>query len=184
MRCSHKICGARLSPVLGTLEHLKHETKVWFEITTLLIPEENDSAGEIDSMTRWVVERLGPYIPMHFSAFHPDWKMLDHPPTPRSTLLRARDRDEERRTLRLCRQCPRQNWGLSSLRSSADRTGLVRSFGMEPVSRRGLRSLRHALRRRVRQPAGRLEGLSPTRAPWRPRSDLTARSATRRARRD
>ncbi len=86
-----KICGAALGAVLETLEYLKHQTDVWLEITTLLIPGENDSPAELDRMTRWVVERLGPDVPMHFTAFHPDWKMRDHPLTPRETLLRARD---------------------------------------------------------------------------------------------
>lgn len=86
-----KICGAALAPVLETLEYLKHETDVWFELTTLLIPGENDSNDELDRMTRWVAERLGPDVPMHFSAFHPDWKMLDHQPTPPATLIRARE---------------------------------------------------------------------------------------------
>ncbi len=87
----HKICGGRLKPVLETLEYLKHETKLWLEITTLLIPGENDSDEEIDAMTRWVVEKLGPDVPHHFTAFHPDWKMMDKPPTPLSTLIRARE---------------------------------------------------------------------------------------------
>jgi len=87
----HKICGGHLQPVLDTLTYLKHETEVWFELTTLLIPGENDSEQEIDEMTRWVVEHLGPDVPMHFTAFHPDWKMLDHPPTPPATLTRARE---------------------------------------------------------------------------------------------
>ena len=86
-----KICGGALARVLETLEYLKHETEVWFEITTLLIPGENDSNAEIESMTRWVVERLGPDVPMHFTAFHPDWKMLEHQPTPPATLIRARE---------------------------------------------------------------------------------------------
>ncbi len=85
-----KICGGQLQPVLDTLVYLKHETEVWFEITTLLIPGHNDSDGEIDAMTRWVVESLGPDVPMHFTAFHPDWKMMDTPPTPPATLTRAR----------------------------------------------------------------------------------------------
>ena len=72
-----KICGGELAPVLDTLRYLKHETDVWFEITTLLIPGENDSDAELDAMTRWVVEELGPDVPMHFTAFHPDYKMLD-----------------------------------------------------------------------------------------------------------
>jgi len=84
------VCGGELQPVLDTLVYLKRETDVWFEITNLLIPGANDSDEEIDAMTRWVVAELGPDVPMHFTAFHPDWKMLDRPPTPPSTLSRAR----------------------------------------------------------------------------------------------
>jgi len=86
----HRICGGRLQPVLETLEYLKHETDVWLEITNLMIPGLNDSEAEIEEMTRWVVEHLGPDVPMHFTAFHPDWKMMDRPPTPAATLLRSR----------------------------------------------------------------------------------------------
>ena len=85
-----QICAAELQPVLETLAYLKHETEVWFEITNLLIPDENDSEAELDAMTQWVVEKLGPDVPMHFTAFHPDWKMLDKSRTPSSTLRRAR----------------------------------------------------------------------------------------------
>ena len=87
----HKICGAHLEPVLDTLRYLRRETDVWIETTTLLIPGLNDSDDEIDRMTRWVVDELGPDLPMHFSAFHPAWKMMDRPPTPPDTLRRARD---------------------------------------------------------------------------------------------
>ena len=90
-RFYRKICGAELGAVLATLEHLKRETSVWFEITTLLIPGENDSDAEIDTMTQWIMRRLGPNVPLHFTAFHPDWKMLDKPPTPAATLTRARE---------------------------------------------------------------------------------------------
>ncbi len=86
-----KICAGQLAPVLETLEYLKHETDVWFEITTLLIPGENDSDAELEEMTQWVVAHLGPDVPMHFSAFHPDWKMLNLPATPPATLARARE---------------------------------------------------------------------------------------------
>jgi len=85
-----KLCGGHLQPVLDTLTYLKQETSVWFEITTLLIPGENDSDQELEALTQWVVEHLGPDVPIHFTAFHPDWKMLDHPPTPPATLTRAR----------------------------------------------------------------------------------------------
>lgn len=90
-RFYHKICGGRLQPVLDTLKYIKNETKVWLELTTLIIPTENDSYSEIDEMTSWVVENLGPDVPMHFSAFHPAWKMLDIPPTPPQTLTMARE---------------------------------------------------------------------------------------------
>ena len=84
------VCAGHLQPVLDTLEYLKHETSVWFEITNLLIPGKNDSDEEIDAMTRWIVERLGSDVPVHFTAFHPDYKLLDRPPTPPQTLARAR----------------------------------------------------------------------------------------------
>jgi pyruvate formate lyase activating enzyme len=83
-------CAGHLAPVLETLEYVANETDVWLEITTLLIPGLNDSGEEIDALTRWVVERLGPDVPLHFTAFHPDYKMLDRPPTPPATLSRAR----------------------------------------------------------------------------------------------
>jgi pyruvate formate lyase activating enzyme len=89
-RFYHQITGGHLQPVLDTLKYIKHETSVWLELTTLLIPDENDSNAEIEEMTKWVVENLGPDVPMHFTAFHPDWKMLDKPPTPLSSLLNAR----------------------------------------------------------------------------------------------
>ncbi|HKQ84941.1 MAG TPA: AmmeMemoRadiSam system radical SAM enzyme [Steroidobacteraceae bacterium] len=90
-RFYRKICGAELGNVLETLQYLEHETNVWFEITTLLIPEENDSDAELHAMTHWIMDRLGPDVPLHFTAFHPDWKMRDKPPTPPATLTRARD---------------------------------------------------------------------------------------------
>jgi len=85
-----KVTLAELAPVLETLVYLKHATDVWFEITTLLIPGLNDSDAELDAMTRWVAGKLGPDVPMHFTAFHPDYKMRDRPPTPPATLARAR----------------------------------------------------------------------------------------------
>jgi len=87
----HRVCAARLEPVLDTLRFLRYETDVWFEITTLLIPGHNDSEAEIDAETRWIAERLGADVPLHFTAFHPDYKMLDVPRTPASTLRRARE---------------------------------------------------------------------------------------------
>ena len=87
----HQLCSGHLQPVLDTLVYLKHETNVWFEITTLLIPGENDSEAELHEASRWVAEQLGPDVPWHFSAFHPDWKMSDKPRTPSPTLTRARE---------------------------------------------------------------------------------------------
>lgn len=87
----YKLTGAHLEPVLETLTYLKHETNVWVEITTLLIPGQNDSEHEIEELTQWIAEKLGTDVPLHFTAFHPDWKMKDIPATPASTLIRARD---------------------------------------------------------------------------------------------
>ena len=87
-----KLTGSHLQPVLDTLVYLKHETKVWLEITTLLIPGHNDSDEEITALCRWIRQQLGAEVPLHFSAFHPDHKMLDVPATPPATLVRARRR--------------------------------------------------------------------------------------------
>jgi pyruvate formate lyase activating enzyme len=87
----HDACFGHLDPVLETLVYLKRETDVWFEITTLLIPGLNDSDEEVDAECRWIVESLGADVPVHFTAFHPDFKMMDRPPTPPATLTRARE---------------------------------------------------------------------------------------------
>ena len=86
-----KVCGGHLEPVLETIKYLKHETDVWFELTTLLIPGENDSEAEINEMTQWIMEQLGPDVPLHFTAFHPDWKMMNKQGTLLQTLIRSRD---------------------------------------------------------------------------------------------
>jgi pyruvate formate lyase activating enzyme len=86
-----KLTGSHLQPVLDTLAYLVKETDVWLELTTLLIPGKNDSDGEIEALSKWVRQELGADVPLHFSAFHPDYKMLDVPPTPPSTLVRARE---------------------------------------------------------------------------------------------
>jgi pyruvate formate lyase activating enzyme len=85
-----KLAGAKLQPVLDTLKYLKHETNVWFEITTLLIPGKNDSPDEVRAMSKWIFNELDPDVPLHFTAFHPDFKMTDLEPTPASTLARSR----------------------------------------------------------------------------------------------
>jgi pyruvate formate lyase activating enzyme len=86
----HKLAAGHLQPVLDTLRYVCRETDVWVELTTLLIPGWNDSEQELNEMTAWVVENLGPDVPMHFTAFHPDWKLRDVPSTPSSTLSQAR----------------------------------------------------------------------------------------------
>jgi pyruvate formate lyase activating enzyme len=85
-----RVCAGHLQPVLDTLVYLRHETDVWFEITTLLIPGLNDSDAELHELSGWIMEHLGPDVPLHFSAFHPDFKMMDLPPTPPATLTKAR----------------------------------------------------------------------------------------------
>ena len=84
-----KLCSAQLGAVLETLQYIRHETDVWLEITTLLIPDENDSPAEIEALSAWVVENLGPDVPLHFTAFHPDYRMMDKPNTPPDTVIRA-----------------------------------------------------------------------------------------------
>ena len=86
-----RVCGGRLQPVLDTLVYLAKETQVWTEITTLLIPGKNDSDEEIQAECKWIRANLGPDVPLHFTAFHPDWKMTDVQRTPAATLTRARE---------------------------------------------------------------------------------------------
>ena len=86
----HSLCFARLQPVLETLEWLHRETGVWLEVTVLVIPGQNDSENEVDQLCGWCRENLGPDVPLHFTAFHPDFKLRNLPPTPPATLRRAR----------------------------------------------------------------------------------------------
>lgn len=86
----HKLCAGHLQAVLDTLAYLVNETDVWTEITTLLIPGQNDSDNELTAMCNWIAEKLGTDVPLHFTAFHPDWKMRDIPATPPASLSRAR----------------------------------------------------------------------------------------------
>ena len=85
-----KLTGAHMQPVLDTLVYLVKQTDVWTEITTLLIPGKNDSDAEIEAECKWIAQNLGLDVPLHFTAFHPDWKMRDVPATPPATLKRAR----------------------------------------------------------------------------------------------
>ncbi|MBI1394947.1 MAG: AmmeMemoRadiSam system radical SAM enzyme [Betaproteobacteria bacterium] len=86
-----RLTGSRLAPVLDTLRYLVHETDVWVEITTLLIPSTNDSDAELAALSAWIAKELGVHVPLHFTAFHPDFRMTDLHATPASTLRRARD---------------------------------------------------------------------------------------------
>jgi pyruvate formate lyase activating enzyme len=86
----HKLCASHLQPVLDTLAYIHHHTDCWLEITTLLIPGQNDSPAELRDMTRWIATELGSDVPLHFTAFHPDWKMADIPATPAANLTMAR----------------------------------------------------------------------------------------------
>jgi pyruvate formate lyase activating enzyme len=85
-----KFCGAHLQPVLDTLIYLVRDTKVWLEITTLLIPGANDSDAELDALTKWIARELGPHVPLHFTAFFPTWQLTDREATSPATLTRAR----------------------------------------------------------------------------------------------
>jgi pyruvate formate lyase activating enzyme len=84
-----RLCLGHLQPVLDTLSYVKKETKAWLEVTHLVIPGENDSDQDLDDLTQWVVAHLGADVPLHLTAFHPDYRMLDHRRTPRATLRRA-----------------------------------------------------------------------------------------------
>ena len=90
-RFYHKLTGSHLQEVLETIQYINNETKVWMELTTLLIPGENDSEAELNDMTQWIFTHLGPDVPLHFSVFHPDWKMKDKPSTQPETVMRARE---------------------------------------------------------------------------------------------
>ena len=87
----YRITLSHLQPVLDTLKWLKQETDVWFEITNLVIPQANDNDGEFQQMCDWILNEIGPDVPLHFSAFHPDFRMRDRGGTPPETLVRARE---------------------------------------------------------------------------------------------
>ncbi|MCP3690832.1 MAG: AmmeMemoRadiSam system radical SAM enzyme, partial [Planctomycetaceae bacterium] len=87
----YSLTSSHLQPVLDTLKWLRHETDTWFEITNLVIPQANDSEAEIGEMCDWLLQHIGDDVPVHFSAFHPDFRMTDRPRTPHETLLAAYD---------------------------------------------------------------------------------------------
>lgn len=142
-----RMCGARLAPVLETLEAIRTETDCWLEVTTLLIPGLNDSEAEIDELTAWVAAHLGEDTPLHFSAFHPDGELRDVPGTPVATLRRARQqardnglhhvyvgnvRGEEDATTTFCPDCGArliEREGYRAVRTGMDADGRCRTCG-------------------------------------------------------
>ena len=142
--------GAHLAPVLETLEYLVHETDVWTEITTLLIPGKNDSDEELEAECRWIRKHLGQDVPLHFTAFHPDYRMTDVPATPRRDAhARARNRAPRRPQLRLYRQRARrgrQQHLLPVVRERGRRARLVRNPQLQARRWRRVHALRHAAR--------------------------------------
>lgn len=87
----YQLCGGKLADVLDTILYVKHETNTWLELTTLLIPGENDSAKEIDALSSWIMDKLGPDVPLHFTAFHPDFKMREKSNTSPLSLTASRE---------------------------------------------------------------------------------------------
>jgi hypothetical protein len=141
----HKLCVGHLQPVLDTLAYIHHETDCWLEITTLLIPGQNDSPAEINELATWVARELGPDVPLHFTAFHPDWKMTDLPPTPPGDLEpgpphRARRRPAPRLHRQRARQRRRHHF-LPKLPCRADHPRLVRHPPLRPDAGRPLSAL-------------------------------------------
>ncbi len=85
----YRITSSHLQPVLDTIEYACNETNCWVELTNLLIPDANDAPDELTRMCDWILNRIGPNIPLHFTAFHPDFRMTDRGRTPHETLLQA-----------------------------------------------------------------------------------------------
>ena len=152
--------GAHLAPVLDTLQYLRHETDCWFEITTLLIPEHNDSSAEIEAMTRWIADELGPDVPLHFTAFHPDYKMMDVRADAACDVdARPRHRARQRPAPCLHRQCARRrrrHHVLSGMPQGAGAARLVRGVVLQARRARHVPSLRHTDRRPLRRIQARL----------------------------
>jgi pyruvate formate lyase activating enzyme len=149
-----KLCGAKLQPVLDILAMIHHETDCWLEITTLLIPGKNDGDEELKALAAWVAKELGPDVPVHFSAFHPDWKMGDIPATPPATLARAPHRPGCRPALCLHRQRARQGrrrHALSRLRRGGDTARLVPHPRLRARRQRTLPPMRYRRRGALRE---------------------------------
>ncbi len=161
-----KLTFSELAPVLETLKWLKHESSVWLEITTLLIPGRNDSEGEIAELVEWIAQELGDEVPLHFSGFHPDFKMRNVPATPASTLIRARQQALARGAqARLHRQRARPGGPvdlLRRLRRAAHRARLVLARRLEARRARPMQRVRPPARRQDRKRAGHLGPATPS----------------------
>ncbi len=185
-----KLCGAHLQPVLDTLVYLKRETDVWFEITTLLIPGKNDSDAELEAMCAWIVRELGTDVPLHFTAFHPDYKMTDLAAHAGGDAhAGARHRAQGGDALRLHRQRARPHRRddvLPGLRQAGDRARLARDPGLRADARRALPALRRAgagalrvVRRSVGTPPHAGSGRREQSEPGTPRGRRQPRAPTR-----
>jgi pyruvate formate lyase activating enzyme len=156
----YRTTGARLAPVLDTLRYLCRETSVWVEITTLLIPGANDSDAELTAMSEWIASELGPHVPLHFTAFHPDYRMLDVEATPLATLLRAR---------RIAHAAGLAHVYVGNVRHTAAETTYCTGCSAPLVTRQGYRIADYALTREGACPgcgtplAGRFEAFDPAR---------------------
>ena len=150
-----KQTGSHLQPVLDTLKYLRHETDVWFEITTLLIPGYNDSAHEIGKMSEWIAKELGVDVPLHFTAFHPDYKMTGIPATPAKTLTEARQIAHSAGLQHVYTGNVHDVSGgttqLSELQAPADRARLARDPRLHARRTGQLSAVRHAIGRAFRK---------------------------------
>jgi pyruvate formate lyase activating enzyme len=125
-----------LRDVQDTLVWLVHEGRKWVEITTLLIPGRNDSDAELRAQCTWIVQELGPDVPLHFSAFHPDFRMLDRPATPPATCRRARE---------LARDCGLRHVYTGNIVDPPGQTTFCPGCGTELVRRDGYDVLAYRL---------------------------------------
>ena len=159
-RFYRKLTGAEMAPVLDSIAYAVNETDCWVELTVLLIPGENDSATEIREMSRWVVETCGPDVPMHFTTFRPDHRMMDREIHACGDASAGAERGAGGRSAPcLCRQCPSRGGAIEllyGLRGTGDRARLARDLGLAAGRDRAMPGLRHPDAGRVRWPARRL----------------------------
>jgi pyruvate formate lyase activating enzyme len=169
-----RICGGKLQPVLDTLEYLVKETSVWTEITTLLIPGKNDSDEELRAECKWIREHLGQDVPLHFTAFHPDWKMTDIAATPPSTLTRAREIGQLAGLNYVYTGNVHDEAGGSTYCPSCEKAVIRRLRRLRHAHRRPLREVRQALRPAPHSSQARAAGLKPGPGTWLAAPDASA----------